>query len=64
MKTLNLFSYRQCVNEDVATKTATYEQLKHICSGTKLSNEERWLVTFTDLLMLLYDHYFVELEMV
>ena len=29
---LNLFSYKQCVSEDFATKTATSEQLKYICS--------------------------------
>ena len=55
-----MFSNRQCVRRDDFNNTATLKQLTDVCSGAKLSNKDRELVTFTAI----YDLYFVELEMI
>ena len=39
IRKLNVYSNRQCISRDIATKTAVSEQLAHICSGAYLEND-------------------------
>ena len=54
IRTLNLFSNRQCINRDIATKAAISEQFAHVCSGAKLAHEDRQLVILTSINVVIY----------
>ena len=51
---MNLFSIRQCISRDIATKAAISKQFAHICLGAKLAHEDRQLVILTSINVVIY----------
>ena len=51
---MNLFSNRRCISRDAGTKVAISKQFEHICLGAKLAHEDRELVIFASINIVVY----------